>query len=72
MQTGEISSAQAILASGADTDMNEQRDALALRSVAEADADLVLSLKAAQRAVMLAPWELKNWEALAYIRSKSV
>ncbi|KZV61771.1 TPR-like protein [Peniophora sp. CONT] len=72
MQTGEISAAQAILASGADTDMNEQRDALALRSVAEADADLALSLKAAQRAVMLAPWELKNWEALAYIRSKSV
>ncbi|VDB87360.1 unnamed protein product [Peniophora sp. CBMAI 1063] len=70
MQTGDAASAHAILASGAETDMNEQREALALLAVAETEVDPPVALKTAQRAVILAPWEIKNWQALAYARSK--
>ena len=72
MQTGEVASAHAVLASGAETDVNEQRETLALRAVAEVDVDPTVSLEAAERGVMLASWEQKNWEALAYVRSRSV
>jgi superkiller protein 3 len=74
LQQGQHDSALAILASQTENNSVDVRDSLALRAVAEsingrgAQGEAV---KKAQKAVMLAPWELRNWQSLAYVRSQS-
>jgi superkiller protein 3 len=70
-QTGNAVAARAVL-EGRNADVDEQRFALALRAIAEVDIGNAQNAAAmAQRAVMLAPWDKKKWEALAYVRSRT-
>ncbi|KAI0027005.1 TPR-like protein [Vararia minispora EC-137] len=69
LQTDDATATRALL-EGRDSDMDEQRLVLGLRAVAEAEIGSPDALPMAQRAVMLGPWVKKNWEALAYVRSK--
>ncbi len=45
------------------------RQSLSLQAVAAAESDPAVAQKLAEKAVMLAPWEKHNWQALAYARS---
>jgi superkiller protein 3 len=55
----------------------DMRDSLALRAVAESMNERGgtewegEAVRRAQKAIVLAPWDLRNWQALAYVRTRS-
>lgn len=76
LQQGQHDSALAVLASQAEGNLVGVRDSLALWAVVESVNERGAkaqggAVKSAQKAVMLAPWELRNWQSLAYVRSRS-
>ncbi|KAI0322400.1 TPR-like protein [Amylostereum chailletii] len=74
LQEHEPAAARATLA-GSEDDVEHLRDVVGICAVAEADdvgndgRNAALAL--AQRAVMLEPWNRRNWEILAYVRSQA-
>lgn len=71
VQEGQPETALAILGS----QDKENRESLGLRAVAESMVGGInkdgTATRRAQKAVMLAPWDIKNWQTLAYTRTKS-
>ncbi|KAJ6558576.1 superkiller protein 3 [Mycena vulgaris] len=71
IQRGNHTSALALLsASSSDSDsLDTARTSLALQAVAESltGDESKTAKKQAQKAVFLSPWEMRNWEALAYV-----
>jgi superkiller protein 3 len=54
-------------------DLDEARETVAVRALAAGRAgDVRGALDDAQKAVALAPWETRNWEVLAFVRSQPV
>jgi superkiller protein 3 len=54
-------------------DLDEVRETVAVRALAAGRAgDVRGALEDAQKAVALAPWETRNWEVLAFVRSQPV
>lgn len=51
--------------------LHMQSVALASRAAKEGNSVLVEALRKAQRSVLLRPWEVKGWQTLAYVRSKT-
>jgi len=76
LQSARPSAARASLA-GSEDDITALRDSVGLQAVAEAlnaGTNLERSRtagKLAQKAVMLAPWNRRNWEVFAYVRSQA-
>ena len=67
VQEGQPEVALAILGS-----QNEQdRESLGLRAIAESMVEDEAATRRAQKAVRLAPWEIKNWQTLAYVRKQT-
>ncbi|KAJ6607768.1 superkiller protein 3 SKI3 [Mycena sp. CBHHK59/15] len=75
IQQGNHTSALALLsglASGHDSDtLNTARSSLALQAVTETlnGDESKVARRQAQKAVFLSPWEVRNWEALAFVRT---
>jgi superkiller protein 3 len=71
IQRGNYTSALALLsASSRDSDaLDTARTSLALHAVAESLSgdESMIAQKQAKKAVFLSPWEVRNWEALAYV-----
>lgn len=75
MQSGDTSSAQAIVSSlSTEEDLAQGRDSAALQALLESRNPQSLeegrALRLAQRAVILAPWKESNWRALAHVRTQ--
>jgi len=75
LQSGEPAAARAVISQGGDSDIADVRASIGLRAVALAlsggEESLKEARKMAQKGVMLAPWDRKSWEVLAYLRSRS-
>jgi superkiller protein 3 len=65
LKQGKPMPAFAIL-SAQENSLDHEREALGLKAVAETGSEAV---RLAQKAVKISPWEIKNWEMLAYVRS---
>jgi superkiller protein 3 len=68
LKQGEHTSALAVLPSQHEDSLEDERKSLSLRAVAESANEEEDASRLAQRAIILTPWESKNWEALAYVR----
>jgi len=74
LQCGEPTAAQAIISqAGENSDIADLRASIGLRVVARAlsrdEEDLKEAWSLAQKGVMLAPWDRRSWNVLAYIKS---
>jgi len=73
LQSGEPTAARAVISQGGDSDIADVRASIGLRAMAQAlsggEESLKEAWKMAQKGVMLAPWDRKSWEVLAYLRS---
>lgn len=71
VQDGQPAAAVAILGS----QHEEDRESLGLRAIAESMVGGIqkdrMVTRRAQKAVVLAPWEIRNWQTLAYVWMKS-
>ncbi|KAH7915212.1 superkiller protein 3 [Hygrophoropsis aurantiaca] len=67
LQHGDFQSAQALLAVRSHGNIVEESETLALSAISDESLE---SLKNAQRAVMLAPGQRRNWQTLAYVRAR--
>lgn len=66
LQEGQHSTAMALIESQHEDNLVDTRDSMGLRIVAESLAGSTSdAVKGAQRAIMLTPWELQNWQTLA-------
>ncbi|KAI0915649.1 hypothetical protein AcW1_003803 [Taiwanofungus camphoratus] len=74
LQRGRSHATLAVLAGSAREDeLTQLRDSLAFKAVARCmNKEKQEAHKLAQKAIMLSPWKLRNWHALAYVRSHSV
>lgn len=74
VKNGEYNTALAILSSSANADdLRNAPASLGLRGVVEtliAGEDAKTAVKQVQRAIMLSPGDIRNWEILAYMRSQ--
>ncbi|KAI0268796.1 TPR-like protein [Gloeopeniophorella convolvens] len=72
LQGGEPAVARAVISQGPDDDIANVRKSIGLRAVAKALAKNEGSLKEAcmlaHKAVMLAPWDHRSWDVLAYVK----
>jgi superkiller protein 3 len=67
LQQGERDAASAILASVApNQNITEEKTTLALSALAQP----LQSQRSAQKAIMLEPGQLRNWQTLAYVRAQ--
>jgi superkiller protein 3 len=67
LQQGERDAASAILASVApNQNITEEKTTLALSALAQP----IQSQRSAQKAIMLEPGQLRNWQTLAYVRAQ--
>jgi len=76
LQQGQHASALAILASQPGENVVNVRDALGLSAIAGSmgkpgDEGLRDAMRRAQKATILAPWDVKNWQTLAYVKSRN-
>ncbi|KAI9511143.1 TPR-like protein, partial [Russula earlei] len=73
LQCSEPAAARAVISQGEDGNIAALRASIGLRAVANARSGGEESLKdgrrMAQKGVMLAPWDRRSWEVLAYLRS---
>lgn len=70
IQRGLHTSALALFAAGSDSDsVDTARKLLALQAVSESltGDEVKIGKRQAQKAVFLSPWEMRNWQALAYV-----
>ena len=75
LQCGEPAAAQAVISQGSENgDIADLRASIGLRAVARALSDdeegLNEAWSLAQKGVMMAPWDRKSWNVLAYLRSR--
>ncbi|KAI0063698.1 superkiller protein 3 SKI3 [Artomyces pyxidatus] len=72
LQSGETAAARAVLAgAGSGADVEEARKTAGLRAIAEAEGgEGDEARRLAQKAVLLEPWNARNWEVLAYATSR--
>ena len=74
LQCGEPAFARPVISQGCDCDVGELRKSIGLRAVATALFDDEESLgearSMAQKGVVLAPWDRRNWQILAYVKSR--
>lgn len=74
LQCGEPAAARALISQRGDSDIAELRESIGLCAVAKALSEDEESLNEArsmaQKGVMLAPWDRRSWEVLAYLRSR--
>jgi superkiller protein 3 len=74
LQCGEPAAARAVISPGGENnDIADLRASIGLRAVARAlsgDEGLEEAWSLAQKGVMLAPWDRKSWNVLAYLRSR--
>ena len=77
LQCGEPAAAAGALVSSqrGEVDIGELRESIGLRAVAKAlshheEENLNEAWSMAQKGVMLAPWDRRSWEVLAYLRSR--
>jgi superkiller protein 3 len=80
IQNGKYDSALAVLAgtSSQGENLDDLVESLSLRAIARSCVegltfeDLALALRQAQKAIMLCPWQIRYWQALAFVRTKTV
>ncbi|KAJ7594704.1 TPR-like protein [Mycena floridula] len=72
LQMGETGPVLPILKGSSTIGIEGDRQTLALLAVAEATSGSHGGLRYAAKAIMVTPWELKNWQTLAFVRSCSL
>jgi superkiller protein 3 len=72
LMQGDHTSAPAVLSSQHEDSLEDERQSLSLRAVARSANEEDIATRLAQRAIMLTPWETRNWEALAYVRGGQI
>ncbi|KAG6908388.1 hypothetical protein DXG01_004817 [Tephrocybe rancida] len=70
LQEEKSDSAIALLAGSKGTNIEDLPTVLSLRAIARSRQDIEVALREAQRAVMLAPANVRCWQALALVRSR--
>jgi len=74
LQCGKPTAARAVISQGRDSGISDLRASIGLRALANAHSEDEASLKEAwsmaQKGVMLAPWDRRSWEVLAYLKSR--
>lgn len=70
LQQGQHSAALALLKSQ-NENLANMRESLGLRAVAESmSGEVQEAIRGAQKAIMLTPWEVRNWQTLALVRTQ--
>jgi superkiller protein 3 len=68
LKQGNPASAFAILSSQPGDDLDHERQTIGLRAIAASTNNVNEAIKLAQKAVRMIPWQIQNWQVLAYVR----